>query len=461
MSQHLLQPASRLVRGGLPTRFRQLHIPIRLNRNSRSPVPSPRRIQTETADPEGQKSQNGQHKQGKHQYKTGEENSKKKKPFPWKTAATGVLIVALITDSLGPEPLYSSWTQSLTAPPLSEVRFKPFKVVAREQVSSTAFIITVAPKRLPSDLSHQRDVMRELLRRGVWAVEVKQPQLQVARDYTPLPPLSSEEEEAMIEKCQLRFLVRRMERGEVSKYISRLQVGDEIELRGHRLGFDVIKRLGDKGNKVAFLAGGTGIASALQVARTLLATPGDKQSQVSIIWANRKGEDCADSTPINRMLEQMRKTYGDVKFKYVCTIDEERSFIDSKLITQTAGIESSSKTAAIVPTPVTAWENCTYHSSTKLITSPAEDPETKDITHISDRHAMKDRQKFDPKAAPQCQCPGKNLLMISGPDGFVEYFAGKKVWGQGKELQGPVGGVIDELQRRYPELGEKWLVLKM
>ena len=349
----------------------------------------------------------------------------------------------------------------MTAPPLSEVRFKPFRVVAREQVSSTAFIITVAPKKLPSDLSHHRDVMRELLRRGVWAVEVKQPQLQVARDYTPLPPLSSQEEEEMIEKCQLRFLVRRMEGGEVSKYISRLQVGDEIELRGHKLGFDVTRRLGDKGEKVAFLAGGTGIASALQVARTILETPGDKQRQVSIIWANRKREDCVNSTPIKRMLEQMRKIYGDAKFRYVCTVDEERSFIDPKLITQTAGIGSSSKSAAVSQTPGMTWENCTYHSSTKLITSSAEDPETKDITHASDRHAMKDRQKVDPKAAPQCQCPGKNLLMISGPDGFVEHFAGKKVWGQGKELQGPVGGVIGELQRRYPELAERWLVLKM
>ena len=51
--------------------------------------------------------------------------------------------------------------------------------------------------------------------------------------------------------------------------------------------------------------------------------------------------------------------------------------------------------------------------------------------------------------------------MVSGPEGFVKHLAGAKVWGAGKEMQGPVKGVIGELKKQNPSLGEDWLVLKM
>src|SRR5699024_7358108 len=43
------------------------------------------------------------------------------------------------------------------------------------------------------------------------------------------------------------------------------------------------------------------------------------------------------------------------------------------------------------------------------------------------------------------QQPGKKLIIISGPEGFVNYFAGPKIWDQGKQAQGPLRGVLRRL----------------
>ncbi|KAG5922832.1 hypothetical protein E4U42_005234 [Claviceps africana] len=76
--------------------------------------------------------------------------------------------------------------------------------------------------------------------------------------------------------------------------------------------------------------------------------------------------------------------------------------------------------------------------------------------------------EFDgPGAACQCgggddaRLSGKNLLMVSGPDGFVAHYAGEKAWLGGALTQGPVGGVAGQLQRKDPSLARNWLVLKL
>jgi hypothetical protein len=49
----------------------------------------------------------------------------------------------------------------------------------------------------------------------------------------------------------------------------------------------------------------------------------------------------------------------------------------------------------------------------------------------------------------------KKLILVSGPEGFLGYMAGPKVWAQGQELQGPVQGVIKELDLK------EWAVWKL
>ena len=40
---------------------------------------------------------------------------------------------------------------------------------------------------------------------------------------------------------------------------------------------------------------------------------------------------------------------------------------------------------------------------------------------------------------------GKKLLFVSGPEGFINHWAGPKQWVNGREVQGPLGGVLSTI----------------
>jgi len=50
---------------------------------------------------------------------------------------------------------------------------------------------------------------------------------------------------------------------------------------------------------------------------------------------------------------------------------------------------------------------------------------------------------------------GPRVILVSGPDGFIEYWAGKKLWVGGQEVQGPLGGIL-----RHMDL-KGWNVFKL
>ncbi|KAF3771006.1 hypothetical protein M406DRAFT_246582 [Cryphonectria parasitica EP155] len=334
----------------------------------------------------------------------------------------------------------------------------PCRVISNEPVSPTAFVLTIVTPitsliETPNTTT-TRDVLERAWAHGLWSLEFKQPQLQIARNYTPLPPLP-DEEDAMTEEekrmlkvgfCRLRFYMRRYDGGEVSTYLSRLQEGDEVEIRGPHLGFDIDARLGgDAGGKLVFLAGGTGIAPALQAATTVLQRRGDVD--VDILWANRSSADCAG--PIMRQLQALQAAYAQKgrTLRVQCVVDEEGSKVRPQDITRAISVGGRRATAAAAATSST----CSLHSQQQLEHS----------TEADDANRGPERRR--------CNCPseeggrggaGKNLFMISGPDGFVGAYVGPKVWAEGAERQGRVGGVVANLMRKDPKTWEKWLVLK-
>jgi hypothetical protein len=357
---------------------------------------------------------------------------------------------------------------------LNTTTFVPYTVTSREQVSPTAFILTATPTdSLPwtgalSVLNYilpryrGESLVEEIWRTGAtWSVEVKQPQLQVARDYTPLPPPPDRDEGGRDRLSgvsprdgnELRFLIRRMEGGEVSSYLSGLKVGDRIELRGPHYGFDVRRRLGD-GDRVVFLAGGTGIAPALQAVKAVLEGPNGAKPRMEILWANRQRADCIGCPGLKDRDEGLNDRGGpildqlaDIQRKYPgrvtvrCAVDEERNFVQMGAL---AGLVTSTarKTKPVVPA-----KHCWLHSQDAVAWLPAADM---------------DAEKKEDVRADNCQCAsGRNLLFVSGPDGFIEHFAGAKRWANGMELQGSVGGVLGKIRAKYPDAMKDWLVLKL
>jgi cytochrome-b5 reductase len=270
-------------------------------------------------------------------------------------------------------------------------RFVPLSIVAREDVSPTSFILTLRPSH---GVKPGVDPYADEWDKGTWSVEFKQPQLQIARSYTPLPPNSDVQDPG-----DLRFLIRKERGGEVSNYLARLPVGGKVEIRGPHPEIDLPKDLTD----VVFLAGGTGIAPAMQVAYTLLdKRTGGERPRIHIVWANRKREDCVggmgssfagsltedplqSTGTIVRELQMMQNSHpGHLSVDYL--VDEEGTFLDqTKISALTTGISQSSASA------------------------------------------------------------GSKLIFVSGPEGFINVLAGPKKWEDGEEKQGEVGGVIGQM----------------
>ncbi|RYP51160.1 hypothetical protein DL768_003428 [Monosporascus sp. mg162] len=377
---------------------------------------------------------------------------------------------------------------------INKSTFSAFTIISREQVSPTAFILTVRAGAGGSEgrgggtaaAAHQQSArIREAWDHGLWSVEIKQPQLQIARHYTPLPPpitaaTSPGRELRTREDGELRFLIRRMDGGEMSNYLSRLDVGDRVWLRGPHLGFDIARRLGDA-DRVVFLAGGTGIAPALQGARRLLfakdaGRDDDHGPAVSLLWANRRSVDAlaretkkqqqtvffgrfwgpseaaadngagAESSSFSEQIRELRRRCSD-RFSVHYFVDEEGSFIGAKDVVAVMGAPRARAMSRLVPPA----KECPWHSATALETLPNDNDTSRD-------------------PEPPCVCAraaeeraGSNLLFVSGPEGFIEAYAGPKRWGEKGEMQGPVLGLVGRLMKKEGRGGvmDDWLVLKL
>ncbi|KAF6841652.1 oxidoreductase FAD-binding domain-containing protein [Colletotrichum plurivorum] len=350
-------------------------------------------------------------------------------------------------------------------------RFIRFNVVARDQVSPTSFILTLKPPHASSSqLSSLWDVF------DLWCVEVKQPQIQVAREYTPLPPGADPD--------ALRLYVRAVRGGEVSTYLSRLSpaAGDAVELRGPHGEFDLRSRLGRAGERVVFLAGGTGIASALQAAHAVLPLEGGPS--MTIFWAVRSRDeiqtpsgrpapvpgksrncwnpfsarrsaepgiraealsaDAGSPSPIGRELLALKEKYPD-RLDVRVVVDQENTAIQESDLASALTSPTSSTT--------TSSDDCRFHSQTAHL----------GMVDGAPNAGKKLSFKEDDCACPKHDgsVPGKNLFVVSGPEGFVQAYAGAKIWRDGGQLQGPVGGMLGRMQRQNPGLLRDWVVLKL
>ncbi|KAJ4287564.1 mitochondrial Homoaconitase [Kalmusia sp. IMI 367209] len=316
----------------------------------------------------------------------------------------------------GPRPLYifaasiagGAAYRFLKPPSASDAslhphNFAPYTLVDKQPVSSTSAIFTLRN----TEGAPESESVREAWKRSVWSVQVKQPQLQIARAYTPLPPRPDEVEED--EADHLRLLIRQETGGEVSTYLHRLPDSATIELRGPNVEFELPHDIKD----VIFLAGGTGIAPAMQIAQALGRRTGSK---MHLLWANRRREECEGG-------------FGDETAKKAAKLGKQN--IASKgLIVQELEVLKEQNRAATRGLHVQY-----YVDEEKTFIKPG-DIAKRLHAEATDGH-------------------GSRLILVSGPDGFIDYWAGKKLWVDGREVQGPLGGVLAKMDLK------DWKVFKL
>ena len=245
---------------------------------------------------------------------------------------------------------------------LNPKTFTPYTVLSRTPISPTSSIFTLHPCTTDSSTSSPFSPSQ---RPGIWSVQLKQPQLQIARAYTPLPPLlppSSPSHSPNDGDGDINLLIRREHLGEVSTYLHDLSLGATVEVRGPKQELEFPNDVSD----VVFVVGGTGVAPALQAAWRLLHKESYK-ARIHILWANRRRIEClggrrerpAESTwkggpqegqkasdekgqknALVRQLDALReKSAGALTVDYF--VDEEGTFITAEHLQRCLGKRAS------------------------------------------------------------------------------------------------------------------------
>jgi ferredoxin-NADP reductase len=292
--------------------------------------------------------------------------------------------------------------------------FTPYTLVDKQRVSSTSAIFTLRHR----DGTTDSESVREAWKRGVWSLQIKQPQLQIARAYTPLPPHPSQYTEDEEWGQDVRLLIRQEQGGEVSTYLHRLPADSTMELRGPNIECE----LPDDIKEVIFLAGGTGIAPAMQVALALGRRTG---SRMHLLWANRRREECIGG----RSDEVPTPASQPVWWKRLVGI--------SQPATQTTLIDDgSSQNKGLIVQELQALKERSGTSTKGLHVQYFVDEE-KTFIKPADVAERLQEESVDGR--------GSKIIFVSGPAGFIEYWAGKKMWVGGREVQGPLGGVLGQM----------------
>ncbi|KAF2084389.1 hypothetical protein K490DRAFT_75911 [Saccharata proteae CBS 121410] len=336
-------------------------------------------------------------------------------------------LVALGSGALGGYGYLNSFSDDASSTSLDPYTFAPYTLTSREPVSSTSSIFTLRSRNGHGNNDDPAATRRlkDVWTRAVWSVEVKQPQLQIARAYTPLP--SNSTDSSAEDGSELRLLIRKEHKGEVSNYLHRLPEQSTIELRGPHVEFEIPAEV----REVLFIAGGTGIAPAMQVARVL----GERRgARMHVLWANRLREDCVGGRG-EGMGEQSGSWVDGLKS--VVGLKGER---EKDLVVITGQSNAENEQGAIVKELEMLKKRSKANSEFGLSVDYYVDEEG---TFIRPADVSRQVQLSGPREANDK--PGSKLIMVSGPDGFLEYWAGRKVWAAEGEVQGPLRGALSRV----------------
>ena len=313
--------------------------------------------------------------------------------------------------------------------------FTPYTLIDKQTVSPSSAIFTLRPR----EGAHEPESVKEAWIRSVWSVQAKQPQLQIARAYTPLPPRSDAKSADGSREAEedMRLLIRAEAGGEVSTYLHALPENATIELRGPNVECELPHDI----KEVIFLAGGTGIAPAMQVAQAMGRRTGSK---MCILWANRRREECAGGVSDGHLGPGSDEpVQSGIWWRSLLGLAQPARELPQVPVVQGKGaivqeLEALRERNVFRSREVSVHQELSvqyYVDEEKTMIKPADVAKRLHISAPGDK--------------------GSKLILVSGPDGFIEHWAGKKLWVGGREVQGPLGGVLAQM-----DLGD-WKVFKL
>jgi len=170
--------------------------------------------------------------------------------------------------------IHTTWTTEL-----DEDQFTRYKISQRVNVDPHHYFLEAKP------LSAQKiNIWKKLTSNKIWSLEVKQPEIMIVRNYTPLPlklTVNKADEYRLqimdianddTNEGKLLFYVKNYDNGEVGRWMRNLDVGSRIDLRGPFIEYE----LNDNTKNVNMYTAGTGVVAALQI--LLNNTSGDSRN---------------------------------------------------------------------------------------------------------------------------------------------------------------------------------------
>lgn len=302
---------------------------------------------------------------------------------------------------------------------LANNQFVKYKIVKKQSISDDVALIEF---RGPERSMLQAKYAEYWDGHQMFSVQVRQPEVQVVRHYTPLPVYMMDDVEGKEPLVKIinydtnlngfSMIIKKYENGEVAKWIHSLPIGSEVDIRGPFIDAKVPSCPADskparaqmedlpskipadwkyldvaKPDNLVFFAGGTGIASVLQA--LLSANP--PRGCIDVHYSVRS----RDEIPFERLLFFLQKLG---RISLTVYVDKEGKYIGGKDI----------------PEP----------SQPNLL--PSND--TRDFNSALEQFAA---QKNEKKSGPV-------FAYVCGPDGYVNYMAGPRTY----DGQGPVTGLL-------------------
>lgn len=365
--------------------------------------------------------------------------------------------------------------------------FHKFVITHKQKIDDDHYLIEVKPKFKNWQYSYYAHYENKSIWNGdrIWSVEIKQPQIMVVRSYTPLPLyfMKSERTRSGEKEPLLRVIdndaedydkggvmslyIKRYNDGEVSRYIVDKEVGDEIDMRGPHVEYTFphhpLKQLHERpmfrdlpskieaeslvdtikaDNKIPdfdnldFYAAGTGIAPALQV----LFSRNPYRGYTRLHYSSRTDHELGS---LERFLFFLEKLDRLEVIRH--TDDQPKSVLNRKAAPKPAPRNYVSPMRQELESEIKSETGLSDEDALKLRMSIMSD--SNEAKEDAERRAKERAPRYS-NALQQASVTSKQkkapaaLSIVCGPDGYVEYVAGKKLLNTNE--QGQVEGLLGE-----------------
>ncbi|KAI0784159.1 NADH-cytochrome b5 reductase [Abortiporus biennis] len=199
-------------------------------------------------------------------------------------SSTYAQLAVLVSTALTSAFLYYKFSGSKRKPVLDPTKWQEFPLQEKIVISHNTAIYRFA-------LPHPEDVLGLPIGQHI-QISAHIDGKDIMRSYTPT---SSDDDRGHFD-----LLIKAYEKGNISRYISHLKLGQTIKVKGPKGQFNYHMSLT---REIGMIAGGTGITPMLQIIRAALKNPLDR-TKLSLIYANVTPEDILLKKELDELASQ-------------------------------------------------------------------------------------------------------------------------------------------------------------